>query len=399
MIPIEWWTSTETADALGCYVWQAACEGETGATPQEALQGVRAMCAALPSATRSRVVLDALDDGWWAAQALDLATRLCAERDQARASAPPVRRYSVALVSGAIGSAIRETLTPTWGELSRLLTDPVKWAGEKVTAPAWLPVSIRDGAPRVRKDVNVSAVSCMVLDIDEGSALADVVARVKGHGYRAALHTTWSHSPGQHKARVVFPFAEDCPADRWAEVWRCADQWAKGWGATIDASCKNPARLYFLPALPADEWRERRSWFRGEVFEGEAMRWRWLLAYHQPPAPAAPPAPPPVRGWGGATGHDLDRETRRRRGYAVGVLRSVCEELSVEGNRNPGCFKAGAKLAGLVLAGVMGEDEGKATILAAAMGAGLSQTEATTAMNNGYRAGETEGAWDFSTLS
>ena len=27
MIPIEWWTSTETADALGCYVWQAACEG------------------------------------------------------------------------------------------------------------------------------------------------------------------------------------------------------------------------------------------------------------------------------------------------------------------------------------------------------------------------------------
>ena len=51
------------------------------------------------------------------------------------------------------------------------------------------------------------------------------------------------------------------------------------------------------------------------------------------------------------------------------------------------------------LAGVMGEDEAKATILAAAMGAGLSQTEATTAMNNGYRAGETEGAWDFSTLS
>ena len=253
MIPIEWWTSTETADALGCYVWQAACEGETGATPQEALQGVRAMCAALPMASRSRVVLDALDDGWWASQALDLAARLCAERDDARASAPPVRRYSVALVSGAIGSAIRETLTPTWGELSRLLTVPVKWAGEKVTAPAWLPVSIRDGAPQVRKDVNVSAVSCMVLDIDEGSALADVVARVKGHGYRAALHTTWSHSPGQHKARVVFPFAEDCPADRWAEVWRCADQWAKGWGATIDASCKNPARLYFLPALPADD--------------------------------------------------------------------------------------------------------------------------------------------------
>ena len=48
---------------------------------------------------------------------------------------------------------------------------------------------------------------------------------------------------------------------------------------------------------------------------------------------------------------------------------------------------------------IQGEDEGESTILAAAMGAGLSQTEATTAMNNGYRAGETEGAWDFSTLS
>jgi hypothetical protein len=399
MIPIEWWTSPETADALGCYVWQAACEGETGATPQEALQGVRAMCAALPSATRSRVVLDALDDGWWAAQALDLAARLCAERDDARASAPPVRRYSVALVSGAIGSAIRETLTPTWGELSRLLTDPVKWAGEKVTAPAWLPVSIRDGAPRVRKDVNVSAVSCMVLDIDEGSALSDVVARVKGHGYRAALHTTWSHSPGQHKARVVFPFAEDCPADRWAEVWRCADQWARSWGATIDASCKNPARLYFLPALPADGWRERRSWFRGEVFEGEAMRWRWLVANYLPAATLTAHCPPrqKVAPWFGEDVRAYEGDEKKRRAYALGVIRARCAELS-KGSRNKGCFRAGIAIARLAIAGALTEDEGVAAVVAAAVAPDFGQAEAVTAINNGLAIGRVEGAWDFSTL-
>jgi len=310
------------------------------------------------------------------------------------------RLLPVALVDGAIGSRIAEVNEIPWHVLANRLCDPVRFEGEKVRAPAWLPVRLREGAPLVRKDEHVAAVSCVVFDIDEGARVEDVRHTLRGLGYAAVLHTTWSHSAEHHKARVVFPLAQDCPRDEWLEVWHCAEQWASKWGATIDPKCKNPSRLYFLPALPAHRYQLARVAFRCERVEGPMLRWRWLQAHHRPPrAPRVPPVPPKGPRWTGDPSQDLTRKQRARQRAARKIVEHRARSLVAggKGGRNQTCYTAARVVAQMAQTGAITRDEGAAILLDAAITAGLSHAEASRAIHNGLSKGETDEAfqWNF----
>lgn len=307
------------------------------------------------------------------------------------------RLISVAFVDGAIGSAIADVMAVPWETLRDGFAWPHRVEGEKLSAPAWLPISLRDGAPLVRKDEHVLGVSALVFDLDDGAEWYPAVRAVRGLGYASAMHTTWSHTPDRCKARVVFPLVEDCPREEWPEVWLCAEQWARTWGATIDKACKNPSRLYFLPSLPAAGWEDQILNFRAESTDGPLLHWRWLQAHHQPPKVPAPPRPPPrAPAWVGRSSQEIDREQVRRRRFALGVLRHRCRGL-VEGSRNRKCYTIGRAVAQLAQTGAITEGEGIALVLDAALAAGLSTTEAETAIHNGINTGRSDPPWDFST--
>ena len=311
------------------------------------------------------------------------------------------RALAVCLVNGARDATITRTLEVPWRILRRVMTTCKRVeANDKLEAPGWFPARLRDGAAKRREDINVEALSSLVLDIDDGSDLVDVVDRLAEMGLACALHTTWSHRPDHHKARVVFPLSEDCPADRWLDTWRAADAWARSWGAHIDKACKNPSRLYFQPALPSREWVPRAGWFVGQSFAGQMLSWRWLQAYWMPPPDPVWVAPPPAT-TAGARYDEIDRESRKRRAFARAVVDHRAQKIRCAGpgkgqrGRNAHCYTAGRAAGQLVAAGAIHEGDAVAALMQAAADAGLSAQEAHRAITNGIRRGKEDGAWDF----
>jgi len=288
----------------------------------------------------------------------------------------------------------------TMGDLLSELTS-VRSVGEKLNAPGWLPVEMVGDSTHRHLD-NVAKVWALVCDLDDDLEDFDALSQgVHALGYAAVIHTTWSHSPEHAKARVVFPLEEACTAEQWPVVWASGAAWAKTWGATIDKVCKDPSRLYFLPAVDARDER-RAGWFRADVVDGRpCLSWRWLVANHRPPKEKRIPPPPPLTGAGLAY-DELDKEKRRRRAFALAVLerraglvRTAGSGKGVKG-RNVYCYTGGRAVGQLVAAGVLSEAEGYHALVNAAMAAGLKAKEADRAVRNGIHKGMKEGAWDFS---
>lgn len=275
------------------------------------------------------------------------------------------------------------------------LTTP-RPARSKIDAPGWLPVQMVEGETR-RRSANVAAVWALVCDLDDDLEGWDVlVDRVRSTGKRAILHTTWSHTPERPRARVVFPLDEAVTADQWTEVWEAGARWASSWGAVVDGKCKDPSRLYFLPALERARWWEVRNEFRGVAVEGEVLTWRWLVAHHRPPPEPVLPPPPP-RASAGRSTRALEAVEEGRRRFARVVLARRCEAVVAagKGGRNQRLY-TGARTAGqLVAAGVLEKSTAEEELVAAGRRAGLTLTEAARAVANGLTTGEADGAWTF----
>ena len=130
---------------------------------------------------------------------------------------------------------------PTWRELCRSMTR-FRRAAEKLRVWSWSPV-VLEGTRR-RNDA-VQALSCVVLDLDDGQPLRDVSARFSSWPH--IVHTTWSHTPTHPKGRLILPLEEPIPVKWWPRAWQWAQRQA---GQTADEQAKDPSRLYFLPAGP-----------------------------------------------------------------------------------------------------------------------------------------------------
>ncbi len=120
--------------------------------------------------------------------------------------------------------------------------------GAKRDLRLWSPALYRPGADK-RGSENVTHVSCLVLDYDDGTAIAD--ASVTWSSWFHLVHTTWSHTPEHPKFRLIMPLAFPVPAEDWSKVWSWAEEHAR---FEIDPSMKSPAANYALPAVPHRAW-------------------------------------------------------------------------------------------------------------------------------------------------
>ena len=134
----------------------------------------------------------------------------------------------------------RQVKLPLPELVKRLLVHP-----EKATkiGPAFSPAIYPKGL--TRKDVNVIAVSMLVLDIDDGTPYASIKSKLVG--IKHLMYTSFRHSQELHKYRVVVFLDQPVPAADWPQVWMRANAFFDG---HLDEKTSDPSRMYFLPAHP-----------------------------------------------------------------------------------------------------------------------------------------------------
>ena len=114
--------------------------------------------------------------------------------------------------------------------------------GTKTRLPCWSPVRCHPAS--TRGVPAVEHVTCLVLDYDDGTAIDAAVA--PWTDWPLLVATTWSHTREAPRFRVVLVLDRPVPAELWPRAWAWAAERAAG---TVDPACKDPSRLYLLPAL------------------------------------------------------------------------------------------------------------------------------------------------------
>lgn len=255
-----------------------------------------------------------------------------------------------------------QTSTP-WPKLAaRLQTAPAISAPTadeaKRRCPGWLPVRLAEGQTR-RKNGHVAQVWALVCDLDDASL--DVLCDA-AKGLRHVWHTTIRHHPTAPKARLVLPLRRPVDARDWPSVWAAGARWAGARGLSVDPACKDPSRLYYLPAVwVGPDPDEAPAFAHGCDLHARPLCPDELLRDYPEPviaawtyASAPTAAPPDVQRGRAARGaaRALSTIADRIRGAGAGQRRRVMFDLS---------FFAGARLVG-----PLPRAEVEAAILAAA---------------------------------
>lgn len=144
--------------------------------------------------------------------------------------------------------------------------------GIKRRAKTWLacssPTAYRPHA--TRGAAGVEHVSCIILDYDDGTSIEDAVAA--WGRWPLIVHTSWSHTDAHPRFRLVLPLADPVPGEAWLRAWTWA--WDRS-GGHIDEACKDPSRLYLLPALPRHD-TPYRAFVRDDGGPLLSVDWRSL---------------------------------------------------------------------------------------------------------------------------
>ncbi len=149
------------------------------------------------------------------------------------------------------GSATRVTVE--WSDLVDLLmhftpTECAPCKGKHCKSKqgkSWSPATF---AGDRRGNANAEELCALVFDLDDltpGWESSEWFARVGS--YRAVVHSSHSHTPEAPRLRIVLPLEHPYPAKQWRKAWLTA---ALDLGVQADESCKDTARLYFLPTCP-----------------------------------------------------------------------------------------------------------------------------------------------------
>jgi len=149
--------------------------------------------------------------------------------------------------------------------------------------PCWSPTLYPRHATRGAS--SVEAVTCLVLDHDDGASIEDAVSAWEG--WPLMVHSSWSHSEAHPRFRLVLPLAEPVPAGCWPRAWAWANERA---GGHIDPACKDPSRLYLRPAIP-----HRTAPYQAFVRDGGGPLLGIDPAILATPRPSERPAERPMR--------------------------------------------------------------------------------------------------------
>lgn len=274
-------------------------------------------------------------------------------------------------------------------DLLRMVLQPVVGSA-KNRLPLWGPTTyglpfLEEGKPVCRRASNAELLSMVVLDVDDGTSVDELVEP----GVFCLAHTSWSHTPAAPKWRIIYPLAEPVPASEWGDTWRgVAAKWP-----SIDPSTKDPSRIYYVPAvrqsMPLCRVPKRLAYRRG-TYEARLQLGRWLT----PPAP--PPAPERVRQVRAPGRVDYRMLSGDRRGrYGAAIARARVERVATagKGQRNTHLFGAAVDCRRLGLAGVVDWAALEGELRAAAEQCGLKGGEISQTIASATRKADAEGAW------
>lgn len=197
--------------------------------------------------------------------------------------------------------------------LIRFQISKLRGDDDKLRLPLWSPASFASDDSSSAEQV--TALSCLVLDIDDGTSIERAWDRCEG--LTAALHTSWRHTTDAPRFRVVLPLVEPVPVWAWSTVWETA---VRELGLQIDENCKNVNRRYVLPACRGES-ADRRVESR---VTGTALDLSGLVPDAPPPTPQRRPrtSRPIV-----VPHHRRQRAIRRRFSSDPVARRRVAEQL------------------------------------------------------------------------
>lgn len=167
----------------------------------------------------------------------------------------------------------------SWGALCRWLSAPVVSADKHDVAG----FSIATYAGDRRSKATVAQVFAVGLDFDENVSLSVLEKRFAAS--LAFVHTTWSSTLAEPRARVFLALSRPVTGPEYERVWSACASVA---GLTVDSAARDPSRFWFRPSIAA-VGRPFVYWpCVGKPVDVEAA----LEAFPPPPPPPAPPAPP-----------------------------------------------------------------------------------------------------------
>jgi hypothetical protein len=232
-----------------------------------------------------------------------------------------------------------------WDDLVMAVFSDLPIIPNKDDCPCIIPAQWKPGAEGKRAE-NVEAVTCLVLDIDEGLTedRFDALRRkLYDGGHQFFLHYTYScHASylknATYKVRVFIPLSEPIHALAWGKFWEKAAAYFGAW--TIDPACRNPNRLYYLPAAPnvaAFDWMMERAWCFTQPGTCPPLDVDVIRQVGTPPKAPAPPIKLPLE----AITKALAREATKAKGDVGPALRSLLDGLSYsrEGGRHDTMIK------------------------------------------------------------
>jgi len=125
--------------------------------------------------------------------------------------------------------------------------------------PGWVAAEIPDGP---RKSERVLSVSLLVFDIDNKDHTIidiDLQERILSNGYRAAIHSTYNHTPDKPRFRLILDISEPiCPENHKALLLNVAQD--MGISDFVDKACVDSARYFYLPRCPKERVKDYIFW-------------------------------------------------------------------------------------------------------------------------------------------
>jgi len=230
----------------------------------------------------------------------------------------------------------------------------------KEAAGGWSPTRYWPAATR-RCNPGVAGLCCLVFDLD-GHGLP----RERLGSWYWIAHTTYQHTPGNPRWRLVLPLVHEVDAADFPQLWQRGHA---SLAPKADPSCKDVSRLYLLPSCPREAQPET-DWHDGPLLEPTAL----------------PALPEPVRRVAvlsrrgpliGASLQDVH--------YAGVVLDGLAN--TAPGARNAALFRAAAALGRRVVAGQLPEPDVEQGLYAAAERCGLVADDGERAVQRTIRSG------------
>lgn len=242
---------------------------------------------------------------------------------------------------------------------------------DKVRARGWSP-AIFAGDRRAK--AGVEAVFALVLDYEaaEGEAPTSLDDALDlWRGCLGLLHTSYSHTPERPRFRVIVALSRAVTGAEYGLLWRWAATRCAEAGHQIDEACRDPSRLWFLPAVPPGG----EATYQSRALDGGPLDVDAALSeQREREAPPPPPAPRPRASAAPAEGYGPERFCARALEGAVDDVRRA-----PKGSRHNVIRAKAYQLAGLLHTGALTADQIETALLGATRAAGWADEPKTAA--------------------